>query len=793
MKRNILRRIIGIVEEMIQIEEVHEQQVDMQMCVLLQEKAIVAGNLIEQSVEEAAIMIKLLEEFCELVYSMSLESEDSRENADGRLSVLKRVLSELSQIIEVEKSKIVFMPYKSCMWDAMETIYTAALEESDEWDVRVMPVPYVLKKEGRMVYEGEYFKEKVGYTHYQEYDLEQEKPDVIVIHNPYDHTNTVTQIEERYFSSELIKVTKHLVYVPYFIAQNNEIPWRFAILPGVRNATDIYVQSEQVRKQYLEWHPNKNIKALGTPKVDRIVNESVYEEKERKVFFLNTHLDKVLNEPKTLIKNMQMLLDYFEDNDQYELIWRPHPLSMTCFEEAGDAKRYAKLIERAKKVTNILYDESDDFWDTMKRADAYIGDRSSLVDLFGMTGKPMYIFEGDCGDIFKNTLSMSFLDCYEADGKLWMVDSKMPAVFSMNLENQQIQLECVVDSMQGAYRTIRKKGDVLYLFPEVDKSIIKIDLQTKEQKHIDIYMQDGNTFFGTQEIVEYQGYYYIFPAYVGQPLIKFDGECVEECRGWKDQIQSILNRKSGTLTDSSYSDGKEVWMAVLGENKLIKTDLDSLEIQAYQLQEECKLETLMHDDGRFWLSARGENPILCWSVAHGIEEIYSKIPAAFKFANRYSFCRIVRYEDEVWFIPRNASDILILNTITGEYEIFDVTERLHLTKAARNKFYAVKRSGDYLILFPMVENSIFVIDMKNKQVKNQIEAIPKREDFRKIEQANLESKNVYSTENCLFVDFVTFVEQHYKISQEQKESYLKGIENPGNSGQMIWNDIRDMG
>lgn len=50
----------------------------------------------------------------------------------------------------------------------------------------------------------------------EEYDLENDWPDIIYIHNPYDDNNLVTRVDSRYYSWNLKKYCEKLVYIPYY-------------------------------------------------------------------------------------------------------------------------------------------------------------------------------------------------------------------------------------------------------------------------------------------------------------------------------------------------------------------------------------------------------------------------------------------------------------------------------------------------------------------------------------------------------------------------------------------------
>jgi uncharacterized cupredoxin-like copper-binding protein len=115
----------------------------------------------------------------------------------------------------------------------------------------------------------------------------------------------------------------------------------------------------------------------------------------RKVFLLNTHLDNIINNAEDMVRGMEQLIELFEERKNAAVIWRPHPLSLETAKAMNPSilKRYSHLVERFKMLHNGAYDETSDPHLAIALADAYVGDWSSLVVMFGVTGKPIFIRE----------------------------------------------------------------------------------------------------------------------------------------------------------------------------------------------------------------------------------------------------------------------------------------------------------------------------------------------------------------------------------------------------------------
>lgn len=152
--------------------------------------------------------------------------------------------------------EILFLPYKASMWDSLESVWMAADADPD-CDAYVMPIPYYERNAdgsfGTCHYEGGELPDYVPVTHYESYSLEKRQPDIIYIHNPYDHGNYVTSVDPIYYSSHLKKYTSELIYIPYY-ATAGDMSEGQSLCPAYHNADYIVVQAEKY-KQFFSARP----------------------------------------------------------------------------------------------------------------------------------------------------------------------------------------------------------------------------------------------------------------------------------------------------------------------------------------------------------------------------------------------------------------------------------------------------------------------------------------------------------------------------------------------------------
>ena len=263
-----------------------------------QNAAIKIGELIERTEGEGFVTIPMLEEYCELVYLMHEEIAQSESvNANEAYQKLQEVLAQIENSIENDirvRLEAVFLPYKASEWSSLESVWRAA-EEDPDCDAYVIPIPYYYKNPDgsfrEMQYEGDQYPDYVPVTKYDEFDFGQHQPDRIFIHNPYDEYNHATSVHPFFYSTNLKKFTENLIYIPYFVLDEINVNDEravgsmeyFVAMPGVVNADKVIVQSESMRRLYIDY-------------LTELAGEDTREVWEGKIFGPNSlKMDKILN------------------------------------------------------------------------------------------------------------------------------------------------------------------------------------------------------------------------------------------------------------------------------------------------------------------------------------------------------------------------------------------------------------------------------------------------------------------------------------------------------------------
>lgn len=402
-----------------------------------QEGAVSLGNMIEQLEGEDTVTVRLLENFCELIYQYHEKIRQGLPvKAGHEYKNLQKSIGEIESSIHNDLSvrkEVVFLPYKASMWDSLESVWKAADADPD-CDAYVIPIPYYDKNPDgsfkEMHYEGRLYPKDVPIVWYEDYDFEERRPDAVFIHNPYDEHNYVTSVHPDFYSQKLKMHTEMLVYIPYGLPPKinpkdaeDEVIRRMArrnTLPVMFNADRVIVQSEAARQRHIAvmsmkfgketreiWA--KKTLGIGSPKVDKVRStrrEDIEIPEEwlkvicradgswKKVVFYNTSIGALLEQDiKMLVKMRSVFKTFRENREELALLWRPHPLIQATITSMCPHlwPVYQEMLQEYQNEGWGIYDDTADLDRAVILCNAYYGDISSVAQLCEEAGKDVMI------------------------------------------------------------------------------------------------------------------------------------------------------------------------------------------------------------------------------------------------------------------------------------------------------------------------------------------------------------------------------------------------------------------
>lgn len=322
---------------------------------------------------------------------------------------LSQSVEELRQRTEGIEAKrlIVFLPYKSSMWDSLESIWEAASRDRAYCRTMVICLPYADRNPDGTPscwhYEIDKFPKHVPVLHHESVDLAALHPDVIFVHNPYDNYNSVTSVDMKYYSDKLKKMTDCLIYVPYYVTSGGMGEFQ-RNLASYANFDYIIAQGK-AGMPYFDEKVQDRLVPLGSPKLDKVVQMCKHPPvppKEwrdrlagRTVYFYNTSLSGFIGDTKRFLKKMRYVFEAFRGREDACLIWRPHPLLEATLHTMREAyvEEFESLRDMFLEDGIGILDTTPEIEPTIALSDVYLGDSgTSVTALFGAAGKALFIF-----------------------------------------------------------------------------------------------------------------------------------------------------------------------------------------------------------------------------------------------------------------------------------------------------------------------------------------------------------------------------------------------------------------
>jgi len=616
-----------------------------------------AQNADANVVEQVTGTVHLLEEYCELLWhtNNSQDVNTLKENVQ-KLDIYTEKIEKAINTVPV-RLEVVFLPYKASMWDCMETVWMAANEDPD-CDAYVIPIPYFDVKDGQaqeMHYEADMMPAGIPITDFREYSLEERRPDVIYIHNPYDGYNRVTSVHPSFYCAELKKYTDMLVYIPYYIT-DGRMPDGHLNIPSYQIIDKIILQNEKMVEQFDETLREKLL-VLGNPKVDRIlrlekekadvINTRISEDwkkkiQGKKVVLYNTSISGILENSKTALIKIKEIIGKFSDRKDVVLLWRPHPLTETTLKSMRPQmyEEYMEIKNRFIKENKGIFDESGDAGVSATIADAYIGENtSSLVHYFGLNGKPILYTTWEPVEEWteEERSSLYFTDCYFEDGYAWFVSRASLAynyLSRMNLETGKVELyrelpgEFKNPAKGNAYFGISKIGNKVLLAPVWCSDIYIYDVNTEQG--IKIPLRESDIAANFAKVHAYKDKFVLQPCNYSS-VVLVDAS-VGHCEYY--DIPNVVNRREEAdvlFGINSCIVEQKIYIPCRYKNSLIIFDLEKKEFEEKEIDGvTCGFYSITNIDNKIWMIGFASETIISLDIQSAKIDIHKTFPDGFE-------------------------------------------------------------------------------------------------------------------------------------------------------------------
>ena len=686
-KKKQLIEIINSMKELhmvfINMKEMEKRYNFLEEC---QQAAIAIGETVEKEIPDDNKIVPQLETYCEEIYLLSQKEVLTEES----IQISNRIIDSVRTfLIEIPVTyHVVFLPYKASMWDSLESIWRAC-KDDNRCECFVIPIPYyqfdAKKNTWEYCYEGDRFPSEIPITHYQEYLLQKNQPDIVYIHNPYNQYNRVTSVHPDYYSNNLKKYVGKLVYVPYYVTPGLISP-ELINLPSYEYMDFIIVQSEYTRSKFQDSPYYNKLLPLGSPKIDRIIKACQKEAvmpsnwqpvfQDKRVVMLNTSLGCFLQGGEVYLKKIKYLCKILKGQNKVVLIWRPHPLLESTIKAMCPhlLSKYQGLLSFFRDNQIGILDETPDITSTVALADAYIGEEgSSVISLFQAAGKPIYILNNHITEDFTEEERRRFLlgDIAEGEGKLWLTAMFCNALFEVDRNTHKIYFAGKVEGQtkwSGAYSNLTSIGEQLFLSPNFADCPVAYHIKKQQ---FEVLSQSLEEKLRCWKVVSYKNKVFYLPA-VNNSIIEYD--IIK--KQWKYHTQCIqeFSRKfvNQELVTWSYAKTNEtLWITAAYTNCVLQFNMDNGFYRIHSIGEETNgYSGIVADKEGLWLAEVHTGKIIKWSRYKEMVQIYD-MPKEFYYWQQFngrSFVHSYLLDLGEWVIsiPGFSNSMIKLDKVSGK-------------------------------------------------------------------------------------------------------------------------------
>lgn len=761
-----------------------------------QECAISIGTAIEKLEGEGFITVPFIETYCDILFTIYEELNGSDANANKIYKNLKKQLLRIENSIKNDipiRKEIAFFPYKASMWDSLESVYLAAKQDPD-CDAYCVPIPYYDRNAdgslGKMHYEGREYPSDIEAIDWQTYNFEERKPDAIYIHNPYDDWNLVTCVHPRFFSANLKKYTDELVYIPYFVTDEIEPDDQkridgikhFIWTPGVINADKVIVQSEKMKKIYVNEYLKaaqanrlqgkhtdrkyleEKIQGLGSPKLEKVKNTKK-EDLEipqdwleiikkpdgrwKKIVFYNTSIAALLENNEKMLEKMKDVFRLFKENqDEIALLWRPHPLIKSTVSSMRPQlwTEYEKIVNQYKQENWGIYDDSSDVDRAIIISDAYYGDGSSVVQMYQQTGKPVMIQNAMQAS---ETQVMTVLTKGALINKdeCWFPSMEVNGLFYGKMENGEtvsLKKVCEFEELEADnhIRKVIDTKDAIYFFSEIASDMWKWD---KNEKIMVKKNYSGKRKMRIANVEKIENNIWIMPCKFDMPVICYDYENeISKEIDWSSNIYESAD--ANTITRTVVHQNCIYFCTRVPDRILLyKIDCESRKIDCFPIEDIRYVNCLTVYENGVWILGTNKNAqtiIAKVDICNIDKAKKSNVLKRIKLENdqRLTYFKMIPFGKELFLLPASGEKICVLNMENMKEEILEYPREIENKK---NLFYETQQKEQVLYLFPYNSKFLLLFDM-NTHNFTKVQVIAQKEDYIHMKQEKMmtEKENI---------------------------------------------------
>ncbi len=391
----------------------------------MQQLAIDIGSFVENVKGEEASSTKeivtCLEEFCETLYVFygSVEAACGEnvvsKNVSGSMNSLLEVYAKIKTAISkwiLDRQVVLFVSTGAKEWSAFSDIYSECIKAGNEVQVVITPA-FRKNALGQVKLDEEEhalaniidgYPNEIKIRAWSNYNLELENPDIIYFQNPYDGENPCLTVPPEFYSNNLQKYSKKLVYVPAFKVEefcekDTTAVYNmkhYVTAPGLMYADEILVQSENMKQMWLNKlveFAGENTRMVWENKlaIRQIKGEKQSIENRKKKLLFVIGIDEVTESGEAFIPRVEEKLKLLNSSkDRLEIDICLYPENKDVW-EAVAKERYGELMKTLNGWNLVSVTKAGKIY--LDEYDAYYGNPSPYAHRMNYDWKPVMIMD----------------------------------------------------------------------------------------------------------------------------------------------------------------------------------------------------------------------------------------------------------------------------------------------------------------------------------------------------------------------------------------------------------------
>lgn len=625
----------------------------------------------------------------------------------------------------IEKEKVLFVVYRPEWWGCFDSL--CRQECSQEHIIcYVMPIPRYDRDNNskamdrnRKHFQPEALTElpnKAKVVDFKTFSLDQ-MFDRIYIHNPYDNASAMDSVDAAFYSGNLKKCAKKLIYVPHLLYMGG-MPESMSQCPVYDNVDAIFLSDRRVRysldvkyDKKVEIVPCGILEYLDKLKKQKQKSETIRNEKKRLLYCIS--FEDLFYGTEKQIQKMWDIFKYMETRDDIEFVFRPdEDIPFRYFGLQGEIrKKYEELVAYYKAKGAGIYDEGTNPYQAAVEADGILTAGHPMSAMFSVQGKCVLTVDREsraiptvedrcipflCGTTIVET---------EQEVEVWFVPPRTKLICRMTIPNGEVEIVAEIPDEIATwlnYIAVEKVESCLYFAPFFSNGIWKYDLKSKRFSKTYLPKAEGSYMTG---IVHYGEYLYMIPRnYPGIVKYHMETEEIQIIDGWIEELEQYV-------TPDCKKEPYFVWG--------IKREANML----YLASSNCNVWMEMNLDTDKWK----------------IREIGDR---------GLHFINYAKSGENVWLLPRNGIEIVKWNCVTNESNVIYRAKGLDVLGSPYEFLVDI---GCKLVALPQKADNVLVIDKQGfEQPRKIADKIPCDETYycsKYLKQINLGYQDVKKLQN----------------------------------------------